>query len=432
MTLPQIGTDLYAGNGTLMFWSHTPIAPWQDARWLAEMRRSLRPNQFARMVENKFVRGETAGFVPLAAVEACTDWGVFERPPRQGICYVAFVDAASGTGTDSFTLTIAWQQSDQIVSVDLVRERKPPFVPRQVIAEYAEILHRYGITEVQGDNFAAGFVADEWARHGIIFRACDNTASNNYLRLLPRLLAKDVRLIDTSVGREQLAALERHVTAAREVEVIRHGAGMHDDVAAAIPGAVVVAAAMPPLLWQPGQLLVAAAPAMKAQAVFCVLLADLRGAMAVFFARPRLVGNEPLLILDVDVAPLQPGIFAAVAARLSDLIQRVGAIGGVLFTSSPLLRELERRVALAPNVRAENIDVLLVEDPQLLMLSAATHVVSGRVQLSAEAQAKSGQIAGGLLSPTAHEGSPMQLTVLAGIALGLDEHRSLTKPKVHA
>jgi hypothetical protein len=40
------GPDLYAGDGLLMFWSHQPIAPWQTQAWIAEMRRSLRPNQY--------------------------------------------------------------------------------------------------------------------------------------------------------------------------------------------------------------------------------------------------------------------------------------------------------------------------------------------------------------------------------------------------
>jgi Phage Terminase len=36
---PLIGEDLYAGDGLLMFWSHKPIAPWQDEAWLTSMRR---------------------------------------------------------------------------------------------------------------------------------------------------------------------------------------------------------------------------------------------------------------------------------------------------------------------------------------------------------------------------------------------------------
>ena len=43
---PQVGPSLYAGDGLLMAWHHEPIAPWQTESWLAEMRRSLRPNQY--------------------------------------------------------------------------------------------------------------------------------------------------------------------------------------------------------------------------------------------------------------------------------------------------------------------------------------------------------------------------------------------------
>jgi hypothetical protein len=43
---PQVAPDLYAGDGMLMFWSHVPVAYWQDDKWLSEMRRSLRPGQY--------------------------------------------------------------------------------------------------------------------------------------------------------------------------------------------------------------------------------------------------------------------------------------------------------------------------------------------------------------------------------------------------
>jgi phage terminase large subunit-like protein len=55
-----------------MFWSHEPVAPWQDERWLSEMRRSLRPNQYLRMVENRFVSSESS-FVEMSAWDACVD-----------------------------------------------------------------------------------------------------------------------------------------------------------------------------------------------------------------------------------------------------------------------------------------------------------------------------------------------------------------------
>ena len=55
-----------------MFWSHAPIAPWQTEAWLAEMRRSLRPNAYLRMIENRFVTTEST-FIDMAWWDACVD-----------------------------------------------------------------------------------------------------------------------------------------------------------------------------------------------------------------------------------------------------------------------------------------------------------------------------------------------------------------------
>jgi hypothetical protein len=69
---PLIGSDLYAGDGLLMFWSHVPIAPWQTVEWIAQMRGQLRPNAFLRMVENRFVTTESV-FVDMDWWDACVD-----------------------------------------------------------------------------------------------------------------------------------------------------------------------------------------------------------------------------------------------------------------------------------------------------------------------------------------------------------------------
>lgn len=72
MAQPEIGTNLHAGDGILCFWSHTPIAPWQSQAWLDEQRRSLRPNQYLRQIENRFVTSEST-FVDMAKWDACVD-----------------------------------------------------------------------------------------------------------------------------------------------------------------------------------------------------------------------------------------------------------------------------------------------------------------------------------------------------------------------
>ncbi len=71
---PEVAHGLRAGEGILMAWHHRPIAPWQTESWLAEMRRSLRPNQYLRMIECRFVTSESS-FVDLAKWDACVDPG---------------------------------------------------------------------------------------------------------------------------------------------------------------------------------------------------------------------------------------------------------------------------------------------------------------------------------------------------------------------
>jgi hypothetical protein len=186
-------------------------------------------------------REDLSDFIPLDVIESCTDRGVRERPPQPAVKYIAFCDAAGGTGTDSFALAIAHRGPPHIL--DLVRERKPRFVPSQVIAEYAQLLKRYKVTEVQGDKFALGFHADEWKSHGIKFVPCERTTTDNYLSMLPLLLSGRTRLLDNTTLRTQLAALERRAGAGdREVVSRPQLANAHDDLATVACGALVIAA----------------------------------------------------------------------------------------------------------------------------------------------------------------------------------------------
>jgi hypothetical protein len=184
-------------------------------------------------------RTDLEEFLPLDVVEACTDWGVHERVPQPNVRYRAFDDAAGGTGKDSYALVVSHTEPDGSEMIDVVRERKPRFVPAQVIAEYAALLKSYGVSEVWGDKFAGGFHADEWVRNGIVFRAAPFTTSENYLSALPALLARRVRLLDNATLRNQLTSLERRVGAS-DKETVSHPqhANAHDDLAAAVCGVI--------------------------------------------------------------------------------------------------------------------------------------------------------------------------------------------------
>ncbi|HUY25908.1 MAG TPA: terminase TerL endonuclease subunit [Candidatus Binataceae bacterium] len=68
----EIAPSLYRQPGLLMFWSHTPVAPWQTADWLSQMRGQLRPNAYLRLIENRWVTSEST-FVPVEWWDACVD-----------------------------------------------------------------------------------------------------------------------------------------------------------------------------------------------------------------------------------------------------------------------------------------------------------------------------------------------------------------------
>jgi hypothetical protein len=190
-------------------------------------------------------REDVSDFCPLDVLEACTDFQIVERPPQDGISYTAFADAAGGTGSDSFTLAIAHREHDKAASVlvDLVRERKPRFVPSSVISEYAALLKSYNITEIESDKFAGGFHSSEWEANGIRFRPCERTTSENYQHALPLLLSGRVRLVNVPKLRTQFASLERRIQGVSGREAISHPAvgSAHDDVCCAVAGAMVAA-----------------------------------------------------------------------------------------------------------------------------------------------------------------------------------------------
>jgi hypothetical protein len=206
----------------------------------------------ARAEFNNVWREDLSDFIPLDVLDACTERGVYERPPHDRVKYFAFADAAGGTGSDSFAFAVAHKEASYVL--DAVREHTPRFVPAQVIADLAQLCRNYRITEVSGDKYAVGFHAAEWKAHGIKFVPSERSTSENYLAALPLLLAKRVRLIDNATLRNQLASLERRVGAS-DRESIDHPphASAHDDVSCAAIGALMASTGLfdpnPYYLW---------------------------------------------------------------------------------------------------------------------------------------------------------------------------------------
>jgi phage terminase large subunit-like protein len=167
---PQIGPSLYAGDGLLMFWSHEPVAPWQDERWLAEMRRSLRPAQYLRMIENRFVTSESS-FIDLAAWDACVDPSATPVLADKALPLWVGVDASVKHDSTAI-VAVTWEQIPQRVRLVWHRVFQPtpddPLSFEDAIEGTLLDLHkRFRVIQVLFDPWQMQATAQRLARAGL-------------------------------------------------------------------------------------------------------------------------------------------------------------------------------------------------------------------------------------------------------------------------
>ena len=87
-------------------------------------------------------RDDLSNFLDRTLIESAVDHGVLVRPPIPNVVrYHAFADP-SGGASDAFTLAIAHKENEAVI-LDCLVERKPPFNPHAVCAEFAQALQQY-------------------------------------------------------------------------------------------------------------------------------------------------------------------------------------------------------------------------------------------------------------------------------------------------
>ncbi len=167
--------------------------------------------------------------------QACIARGVFERPPKRGLRYVAFSDPSGGSN-DAFTLAIAHAEADSLI-VDCIREVRPPFSPESVVSEFAQLLKTYRISRVMGDRYAGEWPRDQFRKCGIAYEPSAKPKSGLYRDMLPLLNSRRCELLDNARLIAQITTLERR-TARGGRDSIDHPLGAHDDVANCVAGAL--------------------------------------------------------------------------------------------------------------------------------------------------------------------------------------------------
>ena len=181
-------------------------------------------------------RRDIDAFVSREAIDACVVPGRTELPPADGVRYVAFVDPSGGS-QDSMTLAISHREKSGRVILDCVRERRPPFNPADVVAEFAATVKSYRVTTVIGDHYGGEWPRERFRERGISYSPAESSKSDLYRELLPLVNSGRVELLDTPRLLNQLCSLERR-TARSGKDSIDHPPGAHDDVANAAAGAL--------------------------------------------------------------------------------------------------------------------------------------------------------------------------------------------------
>jgi hypothetical protein len=181
-------------------------------------------------------RGDIQAFVAREVVEGCVSRHVFEHPPIAGMQYHAFVDPSGGS-SDSMTLAIAHREPNGTIVVDCLRERRAPFSPDAVVADFADTLRIYRLGAVFGDHYGGEWPRERFGKYGITYYTCSKAKSDLYLHALPLLMSGRIDLLDNERLINQLCSLERR-TGRGGKDSIDHRPGAHDDLANACCGVI--------------------------------------------------------------------------------------------------------------------------------------------------------------------------------------------------
>ncbi len=221
--------------------------------WMADSK-SMNPTLSQRTIDKDFAkdpqaaaaeygfafRSDLANFLTPEAIAACVFAGRYELAPRPTFTYYAFCDPSGGS-SDSMTLAIAHQEHD-VAMLDMVREVIPPFVPEAVTKDFVAECKRYHCYTVVGDRYAAEWVSQTFSKFGVTYQQSEKVKSDIYLSLLPAVNSKQVELLDNKKLISQLGGLERRTRSGGK-DSVDHRPGLHDDVANAASGALVLAGA---------------------------------------------------------------------------------------------------------------------------------------------------------------------------------------------
>jgi hypothetical protein len=320
-------------------------------------------------------RSDIAAFVDLEVLQSCVPDNLFEIPPASNVHYAAFADPSGGS-SDSMTLAIAHRDPDGVLVLDCVRETLAPFQPETVVADFCETLAAYSVSTVTGDRYAGEWPREQFSKRGISYVSSEKVKSDIYRDMLPILNSRQCQLLDIKRLISQFHGLERR-TARGGRDSIDHPPGLHDDIANAVAGSLVLLALddRRALIRQADLLVNAAALPIPTHCkyLFATMVVDKLGICAVVYMAVAWTGPAAL-ILDYSVMPLSSGLLVDIGDRLSEFAGQCRARGRVMMVPESMLLHAQSIglpvEAIPGHIKAEE-----------LLLSAASFAAAGDVKL---------------------------------------------------
>jgi hypothetical protein len=132
-------------------------------------------------------RTDVESLLTIESIQRCVDPGVKERAPEYKHGYVAFVDPSGGS-SDAMTLAIAHKEGETEI-LDAIRERRPPFSPEAVVAEFSELMQKYRCRTCFGDRYGGEWPVEQFAKCGVHLEPAEKPKSDLYIDLVLRLTA---------------------------------------------------------------------------------------------------------------------------------------------------------------------------------------------------------------------------------------------------
>jgi phage terminase large subunit-like protein len=206
--LPQIGEDLYAGDGLLMFWSHKPVAPWQDEAWLTSMRRE-RASVYARHVLNQFA-SSSSQFIDMGKWDACVNPALGSVPVDLFLPVWCGVDA-SVKHDSSAIVCVSFDTKHQIVRLVCHRIFQPtPDEPIDfegtIEATLLQLKRSFQLKKVLFDPYQMQASAQRLAKQGVPVEEYPQTSGN--------LAATTMNLLDLIQAERLLAYPDQNIRTA--------------------------------------------------------------------------------------------------------------------------------------------------------------------------------------------------------------------------